>query len=414
MDFVTVFMEHSASIWKKQVISSRSEGFSSGAECYALQTADMWEMFTDQAWLEFGKIQVVAKEKTTHQDALIDWSTGSKESGDDLPDNLMLSWLRLGWSLKTEVHTCKHHYLQALTTFTSLTWLPHPWNCSASTKYLFRCWKIYMNCMHALWWACLGFNWHSYISLKMTMTDQSSWWDWSAKWRVLINHVMMLKLKVIPEWNLPTLQSCMSMADSSGSTSGGGYVLLLCSIISLLKPRYGCSCSVYGRVHFHLSTITWNPWLSVWKSVVDNSGSSDISFSYGMLIPIGKNVDHSTIVQFVQHQVRWKALLNQLDVVSANMKQSIAFVKKMIHTKKLQIVQLRADCAAEMVLDNRADLDVRDSLQKKINVFLQQRGSAHADAWTKQAPNTWSIQPINPQLTNPDDQLTGLTSSQPN
>ena len=89
-----------------------------------------------------------------------------------------------------------------------------------------------------------------------------------------------------------------------------------------------------------------------------------------MLIPIGKNIDCSTIVQFVQHQARQKALLNWLDVVSADMKQSIAFVKKMIHTKKSQIVQLRADCAAEMVLDNRADLDVRDSLWKKINNFL--------------------------------------------
>ena len=48
-------------------------------------------------------------------------------------------------------------------------------------------------------------------------------------------------------------------------------------------------------------------------------------------------------------------MLDLLDVVSADMKQSIAFVKKMIHTKKSQIVQLRADCAAEMVLDNRAN-----------------------------------------------------------
>ena len=93
------------------------------------------------------------------------------------------------------------------------------------------------------------------------------------------------------------------------------------------------------------------------------------------------------------------------------MKQSIAFVKKMIHTKKSQIVQLRADCTAEMVLDNRADVDVRDLLQNKIDVFLQQRGSARADALTKQAPNTQSIQPINPQPTNPNDQPTGLTSS---
>ena len=126
------------------------------------------------------------------------------------------------------------------------------------------------------------------------------------------------------------------------------------------------------------------------------------------------DVDHSTIVQFVQHQVRWKALLDQLDVVSADMKQSIAFVKKMIHTKKSQIVQLRADCTAEMVLDNRADTDVRDSLQKKIIVFLQQRGSAHADAWTNEAPNAPYIQLINPQPANPDDQPTWLNSCQPN
>ena len=112
------------------------------------------------------------------------------------------------------------------------------------------------------------------------------------------------------------------------------------------------------------------------------------------------NVDNSTIVQFVQHQVRQKALLDRLDVVSADMKQSIAFVKKMIHTKKSQIVQLRANCTAEMVLDNRADMDVRDSLQKRINVFLQQRGSACADAWTNEAPNAPSIQLINPQPAN--------------
>ena len=124
------------------------------------------------------------------------------------------------------------------------------------------------------------------------------------------------------------------------------------------------------------------------------------------------NVDHSTIVQFVQHQVRRKALLDWLDVVSVNMKQSITFVKKMIHTKKSQIVQLRADCAVEMVLDNRADADVRDSLWKKINVFLQQKSSAHADAWTNEAPNTQSIQPINTQPTNLDAEMTRLTSSQ--
>ena len=84
----------------------------------------------------------------------------------------------------------------------------------------------------------------------------------------------------------------------------------------------------------------------------------------------------------------------------------------MIHTKKSQIIQLRADCAAEMVLDNRADADVTDSLQKKINVFLQQKGSAHADAWTNKAPNTQSIQPINTQPTNFDAEMTWLTSSQ--
>ena len=55
-------------------------------------------------------------------------------------------------------------------------------------------------------------------------------------------------------------------------------------------------------------------------------------------------------------------MLEWLDVVCADMKQSITFVKKMIHTKKSQIVQLRADCAVEMVLDNRADANVRDSL----------------------------------------------------
>ena len=85
MEFVTAFMEH----W---VMSSRSEGFSSGVECYALQTADMWQTFADHAQLEFGKVQVVTKERTTHQqDTLIDWSTKSEESGDDLGDNLTLS-----------------------------------------------------------------------------------------------------------------------------------------------------------------------------------------------------------------------------------------------------------------------------------------------------------------------------------
>ena len=107
-------------------------------------------------------------------------------------------------------------------------------------------------------------------------------------------------------------------------------------------------------------------------------------------------------------------MLDRLDVVSADMKQSIAFMKKMIHTKKLQIVQLRADCAAEMVLDNRADADVRDSLPKKINVFLQQKGSARADAWTNKAPNTQSIQQITTQSTNLDAEMTQLTSSQLN
>ena len=118
-------------------------------------------------------------------------------------------------------------------------------------------------------------------------------------------------------------------------------------------------------------------------------------------------------MQFVQHQARRKALLDRLDVVSADMKQSIAFLKRMIHTKKSQIIQLRADCAAEMVLDNRADADVRDSLRKKINVFLQQKGSARAEAWTNEAPNTQSIQPINTQPTNLDAEMTWLTSSQP-
>ena len=91
MEFVTAFMEHWASIWKKWAMSSRSEGFSSGVECNVLRTADMWQTFADHARLEFGKVQVVAKERTTHQqDTLIDWSTESKESGDDLGDNLPL------------------------------------------------------------------------------------------------------------------------------------------------------------------------------------------------------------------------------------------------------------------------------------------------------------------------------------
>ena len=72
-------------------MSSRSEGFSSGAECYALRTADMWQTFADHARLEFGKVWVVTKERTTHQqDTLIDRSTESEESGDDLGDNLPL------------------------------------------------------------------------------------------------------------------------------------------------------------------------------------------------------------------------------------------------------------------------------------------------------------------------------------
>ena len=91
MEFVTAFMEHWASIWKKWAMSSRSEEFSSGAECYVLRTADMWQTFADHAQLEFGKVQVVTKERTTHQqDTLIDLSTESKESGDDLGDNLPL------------------------------------------------------------------------------------------------------------------------------------------------------------------------------------------------------------------------------------------------------------------------------------------------------------------------------------
>jgi hypothetical protein len=72
MEFVTAFMEHSASIWKKRAMSSRSERFSSGAECYALRAADMWQTFADQARLEFGKVRVVAMETTYHQDGPID------------------------------------------------------------------------------------------------------------------------------------------------------------------------------------------------------------------------------------------------------------------------------------------------------------------------------------------------------
>ena len=91
MEFVTAFMEHWESIWKKSAMSSRSEGFSSGAECYALRTADMWQTFANHTRLEFGKVQVVTKERTTHQqDTLIDRSTKSEESGDDLGDNLTL------------------------------------------------------------------------------------------------------------------------------------------------------------------------------------------------------------------------------------------------------------------------------------------------------------------------------------
>ena len=91
MEFVTAFMEHWASIWKKWAMSSRSEGFSSGAECYALRTADMWQTFANHARLEFGKVRVVMKERTTHQqDTLIDRSTKSEESGNDLGDNLPL------------------------------------------------------------------------------------------------------------------------------------------------------------------------------------------------------------------------------------------------------------------------------------------------------------------------------------
>ena len=92
MEFVTAFMKHWASIWKKWAMSSRSEGFSSGVECNVLRTADMWQTFADHAQLEFRKVQVVTKERTTHQqDTLIDQSTKSEESGDDLGDNLTLS-----------------------------------------------------------------------------------------------------------------------------------------------------------------------------------------------------------------------------------------------------------------------------------------------------------------------------------
>ena len=91
MEFFTAFMEHWVSIWKKWAMSSRSEGFSSVAECYALRTADMWQTFADHTQLEFGMVRVVTKERTTHQqDTLIDWSTESEESGDDLGDNLPL------------------------------------------------------------------------------------------------------------------------------------------------------------------------------------------------------------------------------------------------------------------------------------------------------------------------------------
>ena len=91
MEFVTAFMEHWASIWKKWAMSSMSEGFSCGVECYVLRTADMWQTFANHAQLEFGKVRVVMKERTTHQqDTLIDRLTESKESGDDLGDNLTL------------------------------------------------------------------------------------------------------------------------------------------------------------------------------------------------------------------------------------------------------------------------------------------------------------------------------------
>ena len=103
-------------------------------------------------------------------------------------------------------------------------------------------------------------------------------------------------------------------------------------------------------------------------------------------------------MQFVEHQARWQALVDRLDVVAADMQQSIAFVKKLIRIKKSQIVQLRSDCAAEMVLSNPANEDVRHSLRLKINEFLQQKGSARADAWT----NTASAQPMNSQATNAD------------
>ena len=107
----------------------------------------------------------------------------------------------------------------------------------------------------------------------------------------------------------------------------------------------------------------------------------------------------SQIVQFVQHQARRKLLLDRLDIASADLKQSIAFVQKMIGTKKSQIVQLQTDCAAEMVLDSGADVDVRNSLCMKVNEYLQLKGSARADAWT-QTTRPINTQPSNPQSTN--------------
>ena len=104
-----------------------------------------------------------------------------------------------------------------------------------------------------------------------------------------------------------------------------------------------------------------------------------------------------TTVQFVEHQAQKKPLLDWLEIVTANVEHSIAFVNKMICTKKSQIVQLQTDCAAEIVLSNPADVDVQNSLCMIINEFFQQKGSAHGDAWT----NTWLIELMKPQLTNP-------------
>ena len=87
-------------------------------------------------------------------------------------------------------------------------------------------------------------------------------------------------------------------------------------------------------------------------------------------------------MQFVEHQAQRKPLLDWLEILTANVEHSIAFVNKMICTKKSQIVQLQTDCAAEIVLSNPADVDVQNSLCMKINEFFQQKDSAHGDAWT--------------------------------